>query len=79
EYASGHIPGAVHLHAGDLPERLSELPRDRELLTVCASGYRSSVAASLLQQAGFTRVGWVSGGVPAWRAAGFPVDTDGRG
>jgi hydroxyacylglutathione hydrolase len=74
EYTSGHIPGAVHLMAGDLPERLAELPRDQPIMTVCASGYRSSVAASLLQRAGFDDVTWVSGGVPAWRAAGFPVE-----
>jgi hydroxyacylglutathione hydrolase len=74
EFAEGHVPGAVHLHAGDLPDRLASLPRDAEILAICASGYRSSVAASLLRQAGFERVSWVSGGVPAWTAAGFPVE-----
>jgi hydroxyacylglutathione hydrolase len=74
EYETGHVPGAVHLHAGDLPERLSSLPRDAEILAICASGYRSSVAASLLRQAGFERVSWVSGGVPAWDAAGYPLE-----
>ena len=75
EYAAAHVPGAVHLNAGDLPDRLAELPRDRPILTICGSGYRSSVAASLLQGAGFRRVSWVSGGVPAWQAAGHPVAT----
>lgn len=74
EYAGGHVPGALHLMAGDVPERLGELPRDRPILAICASGYRSSVAASLLRGAGFENVTWVSGGVPAWRAAGFPVE-----
>jgi hydroxyacylglutathione hydrolase len=74
EYAGGHIPGAIHLNAGDLPDRLAELPHDRPLVTVCASGYRSSVAASLLQGAGFGDVTWLSGGVPAWRAAGNEVE-----
>lgn len=74
EYARGHVPGSLHLHAGDLPDRLTDLPRDRPLFTICASGYRSSVAAGLLQRAGFRDVGWVSGGVPAWRAAGYPVE-----
>ena len=40
-----------------MPERLAELPRDRPIATICASGYRSSVAASLLRAAGFERVG----------------------
>ncbi len=74
EYARGHVPGAVHVNAGDLPDRLADLPRERPIVTVCASGYRSAVAASLLQDAGFSDVTWLSGGVPAWRAAGLPVD-----
>jgi hydroxyacylglutathione hydrolase len=75
EYERGHVPGAVHLMAGDVPERLATLPRDRPIVTICAAGYRSSVAASLLLQAGFQDVTWVSGGLPAWRAAGYPVET----
>ncbi len=74
EYESGHVPGALPLGAGELPDRLDELPRDRPIATVCASGYRASVAASLLRSAGFDRVAWVAGGVPTWQAAGFLVD-----
>ncbi len=75
EFETGHVPGALHLHAGDLPERLSELPRDRPIATICASGYRSSVAAGLLRQAGFHDVRAVRGGLPVLRAAGYPVET----
>jgi hydroxyacylglutathione hydrolase len=75
EYERGHVPGAVHLMAGDVPERLGTLPKDRPIIVMCAAGYRSSVAASLLHQAGFEDVTWVSGGVPAWRAAGYPLET----
>ena len=60
--------------AGDVPDRLAGLPRDRPIFTICASGYRSSIAASLLRQAGFEDVSWVSGGVPSWGSAGFPID-----
>ncbi|MGH2406940.1 MAG: MBL fold metallo-hydrolase [Candidatus Limnocylindrales bacterium] len=74
EFASGHVPGSLHLMAGDLPQRLAELPRDREIVTICASGFRSSIAASLLQRAGFDHVTSVSGGVPGWQAAGYPVE-----
>jgi hydroxyacylglutathione hydrolase len=74
EFEEGHVPGAVHLHAGDLQDRLDTLPRDADIMTICASGYRSSVAASLLRRAGFERVSWVSGGVPAWSAAGYPLE-----
>jgi hydroxyacylglutathione hydrolase len=72
EYDAGHVPGALHLTAGDLPGRLHDLPRDRTIATICASGYRASVAASLLRQAGVDRVAVTSAGVPAWSSAGYP-------
>ncbi len=73
EYATAHVPGALHLMAGDVPDRLAELPRQRPIAAICASGYRASVAASLLRRAGFRQVAWVRGGVPDWQAAGLPV------
>ncbi len=48
--------------------RLGELPRDRPIVVHCASGYRSSIAASVLQRSGFTRVLDLVGGLPAWEA-----------
>jgi hydroxyacylglutathione hydrolase len=74
EYESGHVPGSLSIGAGDLPDRLDLLPRDRPIATICASGYRSSVAASLLRAAGFARVDWVPGGVPTWQGARYPVE-----
>jgi hydroxyacylglutathione hydrolase len=73
EYAVGHIPGSLHITAGSLPDRLAELPADRPIATVCASGLRASVAASILRTNGFRDVSWVASGVPAWRAAGHPI------
>jgi hydroxyacylglutathione hydrolase len=73
EYESAHVPGSLHLAAGSLPDRLGELPRDRPIATVCGSGYRASVAASLLRAAGFRDVSWVADGVPAWRRRGHEV------
>jgi hydroxyacylglutathione hydrolase len=69
----GHIPGSVHIAAGSLPDRLAELPLDRPIATICASGLRASVAASILRVGGFRDVSWVASGVPAWRATGRPV------
>jgi hydroxyacylglutathione hydrolase len=74
EYEAGHVPGSVHLGAGSLPDRLDELPRDRPIATVCASGYRASVAASMLRAAGFSDVSWVADGVPTWRRRGHPTE-----
>jgi hydroxyacylglutathione hydrolase len=74
EFDEGHVAGAWHIGAGDLPNRLADLPRDRPIATVCAGGYRASVAASLLDAAGFTNVSWVSGGMDRWTADGLPVE-----
>lgn len=74
EYERGHVPGAVHIMAGDLPARLADLPRGRPIVTICAAGYRSAVAAGLLRQAGFSDVTSVGAGVPAWQAAGYPLE-----
>jgi hydroxyacylglutathione hydrolase len=74
EYEAGHVPGSIHLGAGELPGRLAELPADRPIVTVCATGYRSSVAASLLRAAGFQHVASVSSGLPTWAARGYPVE-----
>ncbi len=73
EFEAGHVPGSVHIGAGELPGRLDALPRDRDIATICASGYRSSVAASLLRASGFDRVNAVRGGLPDWEARGYPV------
>jgi hydroxyacylglutathione hydrolase len=64
----------LHIGAGELPAVLDRLPRDRSIATICASGYRSSVAASMLSAAGFERVAAVGGGLPDWTARGYPVE-----
>lgn len=71
EFAASHIPLAVSLPLGDLPEVLSELPRDRTLIFQCQSGMRSARACAL----DATREDSVSleGGIAAWQAAGLPV------
>jgi hydroxyacylglutathione hydrolase len=73
EYASKHIDGALNVPLSRLAHRLEELPRDRPLLVHCAGGYRSSIAASLLEQAGFDEVSELAGGLAAWETAGLPV------
>ena len=63
------IAGSVGIPLTHLGERLSELPADRPLLVYCAGGYRSSIAASLLQRHGFAQVSEIAGGITAWDAA----------
>jgi hydroxyacylglutathione hydrolase len=64
ERASGVIPGSRHIVLSDLPQRLSELPRDRTVWTVCRSGKRAAIAASLLDRAGIAVTVVARGGVP---------------
>jgi len=73
ERALKHIVGSLHIPLGRLIERLPELPDDRPLLVHCAGGYRSSIAASLLQRSGRTQVSEMAGGIGAWESAGFPA------
>jgi len=68
------VAGSVGIPLNHLTERLDDLPKDRPLLVYCAGGYRSSIAASLLQQHGFTRVSEIAGGIAAWEAAQLPVE-----
>ena len=72
EWAAEHIEGALHIPLPGLPRRLAELPRHDPLAVICGSGYRSSIAASLLREAGFSRVQNVMGGMSAY------LDWDGR-
>lgn len=71
EFAAGHIPAAIHVPLGDLEARLSELPRDRPIVTYCASGDRSASAESILERHGFERSSALKGGFDAWRDAGY--------
>ena len=73
EHAAKHIEGSLSIPLNHLAERVAALPSDRPLLVHCAGGYRSSIAASLLQQLGFGRVSELAGGIAAWEAAGLPL------
>jgi hydroxyacylglutathione hydrolase len=70
-----HIAASVSVPLNHLAERLQELPKDRPLLVYCAGGYRSSIAASLLQKHGFEHVSEIAGGLAAWEVAKQPVTT----
>lgn len=76
EWQDGHIEGALHRFAGQIVTGTVDLPADGTLAIICGSGYRSSVAASVLQQRGRQDVINVLGGMDGWRAAGLPTTTD---
>jgi len=68
-----HIGGSLGIPLNRLKENLETLPKNRPLLAYCAGGYRSSIAASLLQASGFVPVSEIAGGIAAWEAAKFPI------
>jgi hydroxyacylglutathione hydrolase len=71
EWQGGHIPGARHLPLDKLPALAETLTKNQPLAVICAGGFRSSIATSLLQQRGFDRITNVIGGMGAWKAGGF--------
>ncbi len=73
EFAIGSIPGAEPIPVGQLPQRLDELDPKAPTVVYCAGGYRSSVAASLLRQRGFSDVSDILGGYGAWVELRQPV------
>ncbi|MCA9876535.1 MAG: MBL fold metallo-hydrolase [Thermomicrobiales bacterium] len=74
EWERGHLPGALNLPAGDLAqERPAPDPVAGKTAVICGTGYRSALAASLLQQQGITEVVNVAGGLAGWQAAGLPL------
>lgn len=75
EWAAGHIAGAVHIMGGQLPDRIDELPAGGPIACICGSGYRSTVACSVLERAGIEAVINVAGGMAAWQKAKLSVQT----
>lgn len=74
EWEAGHIEGAHHAMAGGLAESTDGVPADdRPVAVICGSGYRSTVAASVLARAGWKRLINVTGGMTAWEKAGLPT------
>ena len=84
EFAGGHIPGSIHIPYSELEGRLSELPRDRRIATVCSGGKRSGLAASILARAGFSEPvhvgdgGVAPGGAPDTRSSPRDKGAPGR-
>ncbi|OZA09932.1 MAG: sulfurtransferase [Polynucleobacter sp. 24-46-87] len=77
EYASGHIPGAVHISRGLLEFKLSNSPelasRDLKIVLYCKTSGRAALAAKALHDMGYLNVESIAGGFDAWAAAGNPV------
>lgn len=74
ERAEEFIAETQHIPMGEILQRLSSLPPDRDIIVQCGSGVRSQVVASLLKRHGFKRVFNMDGGLDAWKKAGLPLE-----
>ena len=74
-YAAGHLPGAVHIPFEELPVRLKELPKGKDVIVYCwdVTCILSTKAAYVLAARGF-RAKELLGGIDAWQKAGFPIE-----
>ncbi len=73
EWKAGHIEGSLNIPLGQLNERMREIPSDRLFAIVCRTGYRSSIAASLVLRAGLSNFLDLIGGMQAWNGSALPV------
>jgi len=77
EYASGHIPGAVHISRGLLEFKLSNDPslsaRDMKIVIYCKNSGRAALASKTLHEMGYLHVQSIAGGIEAWAEAGNPI------
>jgi rhodanese-related sulfurtransferase len=77
EWANKHVAGSINIPLNHLAERFSEVPQDRPIVVHCASGYRSAIAVSLLEQHGITALADLVGGFAAWEASQLQTVTSG--
>ncbi|MBI5946487.1 MAG: rhodanese-like domain-containing protein [Chloroflexi bacterium] len=73
EWDEYHAPMATLIPLGELQARLSELPKDKEILVVCRSGNRSQEGRDILLAAGFNATS-MAGGMKDWYAKGYPIE-----
>jgi rhodanese-related sulfurtransferase/DNA-binding MarR family transcriptional regulator len=80
EFAQGHLPGALNVPLAQLAQRLAELPPGREVVAYCRGPWcvLSFEAVAMLRGQGY-RVRRLEDGLPEWKAAGLPVETDATG
>ena len=76
EWDAAHAAGATHLGKGIIERDIEETAPDKstELILYCGGGYRSALAADVLQQMGYTNVWSMAGGWKAWKESGAPVE-----
>ncbi len=73
EWDEYHAPNTTLIPLDELEARLSELPKDQEILVICRSGNRSQQGRDILLAAGFNATS-MAGGLKEWSARGYPLE-----
>ena len=74
EWDQVHIANSTLIPLDELQNRLSELPKDHDIVVVCLSGHRSEEGVTILRNAGFSQATCMTDGLTAWKAAGYPLE-----
>lgn len=74
EWNEFHAPNTTLIPLDQLPARLNEVPKDKEIVVVCRSGNRSQQGRDILLNAGFEQVTSMTGGLNEWRTSGYPIE-----
>jgi len=74
EWNEYHVPNTTLIPLDQLQARMSEIPRDKEIVVICRSGNRSRQGRDILLSGGFTRVTSMASGLKAWSALGYPIE-----
>ncbi len=75
EFSGGHLPGAINVPLSEISRRTDDIPTDKPVVVVCATGNRSKSGASKLTKAGFETVYNLKGGTMTWMRHGHPLES----
>ena len=75
EWQKSRLPGSINIPLDELEDRLNELPHDRAIVIVCASGFRSAIAVGILERTSFRSISNLSGGLAAWLEEGKTLNS----
>jgi rhodanese-related sulfurtransferase len=76
EWDQVHLAKGTLIPLDQLSSRLGEVPKDQDVVVICRSGARSKEGMTILREAGYTRVVWMTGGLLVWKAVGYPLEGD---
>ena len=74
EWDQAHIANSALIPMDELHNHINELPKNQDIIIVCLTGHHAEEGVTLLRKAGLSRVACMTGGLTAWKAAGYPLE-----